>query len=226
MTEELPSAVSAPTRQPSPLSNRAKKQRASHPGPYRQVREAVAIYHSPANLQAAVDELLTRGFDRAQLSLMASEHTVRQKLGQKSFDVRELSDNPETPRQEYRSEAILGNAQGALIGGLAYFTGLAAAGVVIATGGTAIAGMAAALLAAGTGGAIGTVLAKLLGRSHARYFEEQIQKGGIVLWVMTPTPEDERRALDILSRHSSEAVHIHAVADAEAVPPQETPART
>ena len=37
------------------------------------VREAVGVFKGSAVLQAAIDELLASGFDRAELSLLASE---------------------------------------------------------------------------------------------------------------------------------------------------------
>ena len=37
------------------------------------VREAVGIFRGPDELQGAIDELLSSGFDRSELSLLASE---------------------------------------------------------------------------------------------------------------------------------------------------------
>ena len=45
------------------------------------VREAVEIFIRPEDLQYAIDELLTSGFHRAELSLLAGEHAVQEKLG-------------------------------------------------------------------------------------------------------------------------------------------------
>jgi hypothetical protein len=47
----------------------------------RTVREAVGVFNRPGDLQVAIDELLSSGFDRAELSLLASEHAVEEKLG-------------------------------------------------------------------------------------------------------------------------------------------------
>jgi len=44
------------------------------------VREVVGIFHASAHLQAAIDDLLSAGFDRAELSFLASAHTVRRSL--------------------------------------------------------------------------------------------------------------------------------------------------
>ena len=45
------------------------------------VREAVAVFETAETLQAAIDELLISGFNRAELSLLAGEHAVEEKLG-------------------------------------------------------------------------------------------------------------------------------------------------
>ena len=50
-------------------------------GPTTTIREAVGVFRDPASLQEAIDELLSSGFDRAEVSLLAGEHAVEEKLG-------------------------------------------------------------------------------------------------------------------------------------------------
>ncbi len=45
------------------------------------IREAVGVFHDTAALEAAIDELSSAGFDRAEISLLADEATVAAKLG-------------------------------------------------------------------------------------------------------------------------------------------------
>ena len=47
------------------------------------LREAVGVFTSENDLQAAIDELLSSGFHRAELSLLASEEAVNEKLGER-----------------------------------------------------------------------------------------------------------------------------------------------
>jgi hypothetical protein len=82
------------------------------------VREAVSVFNSPESLQDAIDELLRSGFHRAELSLLASEHTVEEKLRHKYEKVDALADDPTIPRAAYVSTEAIGGAQGGLIGGL------------------------------------------------------------------------------------------------------------
>ena len=56
----------------------------------------------------------------AELSLLASEAAVEEKLGHRYRRVRDLADDPEVPRDAYVSTEAIGGAEGALIGGLMY----------------------------------------------------------------------------------------------------------
>jgi hypothetical protein len=173
------------------------------------IREAVGIFGGATELQNAIDELLSSGFDRAELSLLASEQTVEQKLGGHYEKVSLLDDVPGVPRAAYVSTEAIGDAKGGLIGGLGYVGAVAAAGAVVASGGTLAATLGAAALAGGAGSLIGSVLAKLVGDQHARHLQEHIERGGLLLWVRTWRPEDEAQATEILTRHSGGQVHVH-----------------
>lgn len=174
--------------------------------------EAVGVFDTAEALQDAIDELLSAGFDRAELSLLASEHAVEGKLGHRYEKVDELEDDPSAPRTVYVSTESIGDAEGGLIGGLMYVGAVATAGAVVASGGTLGAAIAGAALVGGAGGLIGQVLAQLIGDHHARYLQEQIDHGGLLLWVRTRDAAHEGRAVKILSKHSAHNVHSHALA--------------
>jgi len=173
------------------------------------IREAVGVFTSPETLQEAIDELMSSGFDRADLSLLAAEKTVEQKLGHKYQKVADLEDNATVPRCCYVSIESVGDAEGGVIGGLTYIGATAAA--VVATGGTLAIAIAAAAVAGGAGGVLGSILAKWIGDRHARHLQEQLDHGGLLLWARTRNAEDEKRAVDILSKHSGRDVHVHTV---------------
>ena len=172
-------------------------------------REAVGIFHSSLGLQDAIDELLSSGFHRSELSLLASERAVEEKLGHRYSRVDVLADDPDVPRAAFVSTEAIGDAEGGIIGGLVYVGAVSAVGAVVATGGTLLAIIAGAALAGGAGGLIGSVLAKRLGEHHAQYLEEQIVRGGLLLWVRTRDPASEERAIAILRKYSADKVHIH-----------------
>jgi Na+/glutamate symporter len=92
-----------------------------------------------------------------------------------------------------------------------YVGAMAGAGAIVASGGTLAAAIAAAALAGGTGGFIGSILARWVGDRHAHNLQEQMDHGGLLLWVRTRHAEDEKRAMEILKKHSGHDVHIHAL---------------
>jgi hypothetical protein len=82
-------------------------------------------------------------------------------------------------------------------------------GPVAFAGGTLAAGAGAAALGGGLGGLIGAGLAQLVGDKHEERLRDQLNHGGLLLWVRVWGAEDEKRAFEILSRHSGRDVHVH-----------------
>ena len=177
------------------------------------VREVVAVFHSAENLESAIDHLLSSGFHRSELSLLASEHAVESKLGHRYRRATDAGDDPSLPRAAFVSTAAIGDAEGGLIGALAYVGATVAIGVVVVSGGALAATIAAAALAGGAGGLVGSILARWVGHHHANYLQAQIEQGGLLLWVRTSNPADESRAMAILREHEGDGIHAHGVPD-------------
>jgi hypothetical protein len=173
------------------------------------IREAVGVFKTADALQDSIDELLSSGFDRAQLSLMASEHAIEEKLGHRYRKVSELEDSGRVPRSAYVSPESIGDAEGALIGGLLYIG--AGVGAVLASAGALATALTGGVIGGGVGALIGAVLAKIVGDHHALYLKDQLDKGGLLLWVRTWSKDDEQRAVSILEKHSGSDVHVHSV---------------
>jgi hypothetical protein len=178
----------------------------------RQLHEVVGVFADSGALQDAIDDLMSSGFDRAEISLLASETAVDDKLGHKYKKVTELEDEGAAPRTHYVSVESIGDAEGGVIGGLVYVGAGAAISAIFASGGALATVIAGALLAGGSAGVLGAVLARLIGEHHAKYLEEQLRHGGLLLWVGTRDAERERKAKEILARHSGHDVHAHVVA--------------
>jgi hypothetical protein len=170
------------------------------------VTEAVAVFHDVSDLDAAVEELRAAGFDKDDISLLATEQAVNRKLGHRYERVEELEDDPAAPRVAYRTRASLGESEDRLIGSLTYLPAVVAAGTVVASAGVVAAAVTGTAIA---GALIGTVLSHWLDQSHAEHLQEQLDRGGLLLWVRTPDPDTQQRALAILTRHSAHDVHIH-----------------
>jgi hypothetical protein len=177
----------------------------------RHVREAVGLFESQETLQGAIDELMSSGFDRADLSLLATEQAVEEKLGHRYAKVKKLEDDPAIPRAAYVSTESVGDAEGGLIGGFMYVGATAAAGAIVATGGTLAAAIVGAALAGSAGGLIGSMLATWVGDQHARHLQEHLDRGGFLLWARTWDADDEKRAVKILAKHSGRDVHVHTL---------------
>ena len=75
-----------------------------------------------------------------------------------------------------------------------------------------------AVIGGGSGAALGSLLAALIGRQHGEYVADQIEHGGLALWVRTWNAGDERRAMQILKAHSGRDVHLHGLPDHGYVP--------
>lgn len=172
-----------------------------------EVREAVGILDSEAALQAAIDELLSHGFDRAEISVLAPVAAVEEKLGHHFQSVTELEDDQDVLTKAFVPTETIGDAQGAVVGILTYIG--AFSGIALVASGGALAAALAGLALGAPGMAIGAALARFLGQQHASYIADQLKRGGLLLWVRTWDREDEGKAMKILSAHSAHDVHVH-----------------
>ena len=168
------------------------------------IREAVGVFHVTADMESAIQELQESGFDRAEISLLAGEETVRQKLRHKYYDAKSLEDDPKAPRSAFVSTESIGDAEGALIGGLFYVGALASVGAVVASGGSFGAILLAMAAGGGSAGLIGSLLARVVGK-------HQLERGGLVVWVRTKDQAHEQRAVGVLKGNKATDVHVHSI---------------
>lgn len=186
----------------------------SEPAQEEAFREAVGVFHDAAALEGAVDQLLSSGFNRADLSLLADEAAVQDKLGHLYEKVTDAEDDPDAPRTAYVARESVGDAEGGAVGILVYVGAVAAAGGVIATGGTLAAAIVGAVAMGSVGGLVGASFAGLIGEHFAHRLQSQLDKGGLLLWVRTPTADMEGKAQAVLKQHGAEDVHIHDLSKA------------
>lgn len=172
--------------------------------------EAVGVFADWPSLQRAVDELLVNGFDRSDVSMLAGEKVVEQKLGRVYEKVSELEDDASVPRAAFVGRDSLTEGKAGAIGVLGYLGAATAVGAVVASGGALAWTIVAAVAAGGGGVALGSLVAKALGRQRAHDLQAQIERGGLLLWVRTGGPESQKKAADILQRFGATDVHIHA----------------
>ena len=166
-------------------------------------REVVAIFDNTKSLDDAVYDLETRGFDRAAFSLLASEETVAERLGHRYRQVKEVEDDPKAPRATFFSHISRLEAEYLPAPALASIGAIMFAGTGIGL---------PTLVAAGGGALIGAALGRLIHQHHAVAVQEQLTRGGLVLWVNVRNAREEQTALDVLRDHSAHDVHVHDIA--------------
>lgn len=173
--------------------------------------EAVAIFHDVRSFQAAIDDLLSTGFDGADINVLAHEDAITAKLGRPYRSTKEFMDDPEAPRIGYVPDETIGDAEGAVIGAGVYVPAIVGSLAVVASGGTLLGAIAAAAIAGGAGGLVGAALARFIGHKHAKHLDQHLQRGGLLLWVRTRDSEHVDTVLEILRRHSADDVHLHEI---------------
>ena len=174
-------------------------------------REVVAVFRNAKELQGAIDELLICGFNHGDISLLADESAfaLHPELAWRS--ARQLEDEPETPRAAYISPESIGDAQGALIAGLAYLGAVVTAAFTVGATGPIGGAVITSAFAAGAGGGIGALLARFLTHDRAIKLSDQLVRGGLLLWVRTRDTALEARAVEIMRRHAASDAHAHDV---------------
>ena len=149
----------------------------------------VGVFRDRDRLEKALEGLQSNGFNRSQLSILATDRPASEAVRSGSFPISEERQEKPIDRAE------LGNVQG-LAGAIpAYLGAVIAAGVTVASGG-ALAGVAIAALA---GGAAGVGAARMLREDLDSTYEEQLATGGIILIAWTRHAGDEDTARRIMA---------------------------
>jgi hypothetical protein len=151
----------------------------------------------------AVYTLETRGFDRAAFSLLPSEEAVSLKLGHRYQQVREVEDEPGVPRDTFLSRISRLEADYLPAPKLASVSAL-----VFARAGSVL----PVLIAAGAGAALGTALSRVIHEHHASRVQEQLARGGLLLWVNVRNARAEHTVLEVPRAQSAHTVHAHEIA--------------
>jgi hypothetical protein len=175
------------------------------------VREVAGLFYSRQAVEDAVEDLLSNGFDRADIDRLASLDEVR-----KRFKVyvapEEAADLTPTPRQPVFTRdditvvlVITASVLGAAVGSTVAFD-------VLNSGGSEwAAGILGVLTGLGAGSACALVLARVLRRDEVSGLESLQFDRGLVLWVRVRSAEREAMAQDILLRNGGRAVRVHEI---------------
>jgi hypothetical protein len=159
---------------------------------------AFGIYKTRAQAEQAVDRLLAAGFTNNDISVLLAD----------TSSSREFAHEKNTKAPEGTATGVAtGGVVGGTLGLLAGIGALAIPGVgpLIAAG-----PIMGALAGLGVGGAVGGLIGALVGMGipeyEAKRYEGRIAKGGILLSVHCDTPDEIKRAKDIMKAAGGEDI--------------------
>jgi hypothetical protein len=142
------------------------------------VREAVGVFGNPETLERAVDELEIAGFDRATLSVLATDETIKDRVGHLYRSVGEIEDNRRVPQGAFAETDSQVEGEAAAVGVPFYIGGVAGAGVAaVGFGGAMAATVAGAVVGGVAGAGLGALLAGAMIRRRAEQVSEQLAQG-------------------------------------------------
>ena len=174
-------------------------------------RQAVGVFGNADLLEAAVDELEISGFNRAAISVLASDKTVKDRLGRLYRSVAEIEDDPRAPLAPFVSKDSRVEGEAATVGVPLFIGGIAGGLAVVASGGALAAAFLAATAVGAVGAGIGGMLARVISNRHIEHVSEQLAQGGLVLWVGVRDDAGAARALEILIRAGARDAHLHEI---------------
>lgn len=178
-----------------------------------EVREVTGVFGSLQALDAATSELLHAGFDRADLDVMGDLDELVRKLRTAKISAPELTDLPNTLRRPLIRPEDIVLVVACVAGIVAFIAAAVSALVVVASGGGSVAAAFAALAGGVAAGTLAVLLThSFVGRDPNADMRALVEAGGVLLWVRVHSPEQERKALDILSRNGARPVRIHQIA--------------
>ena len=141
----------------------------------REFTEVVGLFDSLDKLQSAIDNLMTHGFDRSEISLLTEDAKTREKIGSKRSV--EIEDSDEAPRISYIEAESLNEGKAALIG-LLFYVGAIAGAIAIWT----IYGSFAEAIVAGIGAGmaaslVGVGVGAFIRRRQRNWVQAQLARG-------------------------------------------------
>ena len=153
-----------------------------------QVTEVVGRFASQESFKSAVDSLLAKGFERTDLSVLASHESLGAAGG----------------TDEAWKDTLAG-----LVGEIKYIGPITAAGLILLASGPVGIAVSGAIAAGLSGMALYELLDDVKATPHAREFAKALEKGAALLWVRANTAERQTAASDILRGCGAADVHTH-----------------
>lgn len=184
----------------------------THTDDKKTVREAIAVFLDAQSLRSAIRDLLAAGVSRERIGLLASEHSVRESLGDFYAHTNKTNDSDEGPVTAFVDKNSNNQQQQDSLGGSLFFAGTTGAmGAVVASSAVFGGALLAALSGVVAVGAVGAMAGKIIQQSDADFLQQQVDEGHILLFVTITDPHQEQQITDLLSRHKGQHVKVHEV---------------
>ena len=187
----------------------ARSEASNHKTTVINIPEAVGVVDTFEDLQKAFYDLRMVGFSRYDMSLLGKQEALEEKLGKAFWRSSDLEDDPEAPRAAFVSEEAIGELQGGIAGGFFFLGSYVAMAAMMTAASTLAASIAAIAIGGLPAVVIGALLARRVGKHHKDYYADQIEHGGILLWVRVHDKTREELAVKIMKGHSGRDVHVH-----------------
>jgi hypothetical protein len=153
------------------------------------IREAVASFPDRQHFRNAISALLAGGFERDDLSVLASHDSLA------------IADEAAGTTKEVLRAGLTDEIK--------YIAPLTVAGIIVLSGGP-IAIAVSALVGAGLGGAaLKELFDDYTASHHSEDFAAALKAGAALLWVRCRDPDSELAATRILEKAGGANVHVH-----------------
>lgn len=172
------------------------------------VKEAVGIFNNQKNMDEAIADLEEAMFPRHDISVIGSKGRMEERFGSEAVSPELLEDNPRTPKDASIRPEEKTIASAVIVGVPAYFFGCLSALMVNPAPATVL--LTAVTLGSVFGAAIGACVLYGVRVYLENRVQQQIDEGGLVLWVKTFKPEQEKKVKTIMKMHGAQDVHFHA----------------
>lgn len=185
---------------------------ANEKGPRGNVREAVALFDTEDDMQAAVDELETHGFSNTAISRPAGLDKIEVAIHHQVQSVEDLEDDSEVPRQAFIGPDSRTEGMTVLFLIPVYIFVMVAAGLAAANGLEIWQGIVISLMLGFLGVMVGGFFVHKMTKKKNERTRREKEWGGFLLWVRTGNNNQEDKAVNILRRHAGRDVHLHGPA--------------
>jgi len=165
--------------------------------------KVTAVFLKRDQAQLAYDELIYRGYDADQITVITSDQSQQAPASANS----EID-----PVKNTLENAGLGSAIGGTVGAITGAIVAIGTAIVIPGLGIAVAGpILASLTGAGAGGLTGGIVGALVGsgvsEKHAEHYEKSLKEGGIIIGFKPKTVEDRIEIITVWNGYGGKQIH-------------------